>query len=390
MPFACNPVNKTTTTLTRRAANFTIPQNDGYEILTSKFWDGAGLYVDACATTAGNKEIASLISTPFVVRDMVNIVDALGEDGLLRFWGRSYSTIVGQTFAAMFPSRVGRILLDSVVRLEDYYGGTWASATRDTDVAVLSFFDACIKAGPTICPIANFSGPTTTPASLNLELADIIQELLDNPAIGETEIALPTQEWWQPATPLYQTIKMLFLSQTYRPDQFPTLWLMADVIFKRDWAGIIAALTTPPPSSNTTTTTTDPDLPWHLGLNALHGISCSDTARRASTPADMYSLLQAQRAQGSWADVLGPQTWVCPQWPFAAAERFTGPYVHLATKNPVLLINSAFDPITPLSGAWEAAANLEGSRVVVHRGHGVSFNFIHLQSCFSWILERRC
>ncbi|KAH7413609.1 Alpha/Beta hydrolase protein [Phaeosphaeria sp. MPI-PUGE-AT-0046c] len=378
IPFACDPVNETTSSLVRRAQNFTIPQNDMYDVLTTKAWDSAALYVEACAETKGNKDIASVISTPFVVRDMVNIVDALGEDGLLRFWGRSYSTVVGQTFAAMFPERVGRIMLDSVVRFEEYYSSTWASSTRDTEVAVLSFFKACVQAGPTLCPIANFTGPNTTPESLNLELADILQELIDNPEIGETEIKLPTQEWWQPGTPLYQTIKMLYLSQSYRPDQFPALWTFSDAIFKRDWEGIITTLKAPAagakPSNSTdqgsSNTTAEMDLPWHLGLNALHGISCSDTARRAEKPEDMYSLLQSQRAQGSWADVLGPQTWVCPQWPFAPKEIFNGPFIDLKTKNPILLINGAFDPITPLSGAWDASANLPGSRLLVHNGHG--------------------
>lgn len=377
LPFACNPVNKTSSSLARRAENFTIPQNDMYDVLTRKAWNGAGLFVEACAETEGNKDIASLISTPFVVRDMVNIVDALGEDGLLRFWGRSYSTTLGQTFAAMFPERVGRIMLDSVMRFQDYYDGTWSSAPRDTNLAVLSFFQACIQAGPAWCPIANFTGPDTTPESLNLELADIFQELLDKPEIGETEIKLPTQEWWQPGTPLYQTIKMSFLSQTYRPNQFPALWAISDLIFKRDWEGIITVLNTPAASPSNGTdqgsSNTTLDLPWHLGLNALHGISCSDTARRAEKPEEMYSLLQSQRAQGSWADVLGPQTWVCPQWPFAAKERFTGPFIDLKTKNPILLISGSHDPITPLSGAWEASANLPDSRLLVHKGHGVSF-----------------
>lgn len=34
-----------------------------------------------------NKDIGELLSTAFVARDMMQIVDALGEDGMLRFWG---------------------------------------------------------------------------------------------------------------------------------------------------------------------------------------------------------------------------------------------------------------------------------------------------------------
>jgi pimeloyl-ACP methyl ester carboxylesterase len=48
------------------------------------------------------------------------IVDALGEDKL-NFWGISYGTILGLTLAGMFPDRMGRVVLDSVVNPYDYY-----------------------------------------------------------------------------------------------------------------------------------------------------------------------------------------------------------------------------------------------------------------------------
>lgn len=34
------------------------------------------------------------------------------------------------------------------------------------------------------------------------------------------------------------------------------------------------------------------------------------------------------------------------------------------------MVNGAHDPITPLSGAWEASTNFLGSRLLTHKGHG--------------------
>ncbi|KAG8685639.1 hypothetical protein FRC11_010291, partial [Ceratobasidium sp. 423] len=61
----------------------------------------------------GNKPMLESVSTAYVVQDIERIVDALGEDGL-NFWGFSYGTILGSTFAAMRPHLVKRMVLDGV------------------------------------------------------------------------------------------------------------------------------------------------------------------------------------------------------------------------------------------------------------------------------------
>jgi pimeloyl-ACP methyl ester carboxylesterase len=97
--------------------------------------------------------IGRYMSTPSVVEDMVAIIEALGKwreteslksmnfrqsmkgedipeelrwkqgEAKLLYWGFSYGTLLGATFAAMHPDRVGRVILDGVVDAEDYYSG---------------------------------------------------------------------------------------------------------------------------------------------------------------------------------------------------------------------------------------------------------------------------
>lgn len=51
----------------------------------------------------------------------------------LQYWGFSYGTILGATFAALQPHRVERVILDGVVDAEDYYSQEFKSNFNDTE-----------------------------------------------------------------------------------------------------------------------------------------------------------------------------------------------------------------------------------------------------------------
>ena len=94
-----------------------------------------------------DENVFKYLSTASVARDMLEIVDrshelvvkttggggtnstrkacggGSGEKPRLQYMGFSYGTILGNTFASMFPGRVGRMLLDGVVDAEDYTAG---------------------------------------------------------------------------------------------------------------------------------------------------------------------------------------------------------------------------------------------------------------------------
>jgi pimeloyl-ACP methyl ester carboxylesterase len=101
-----------------------------------------------------------------VVRDVVGILDAWegwvdevaegegvvvgDEDGLrgkLVYWGLSYGTYLGATFARMFPERVGRVMLDGVVDAELYESPVWRESLVDADKVLGTFFRYCVEAG---------------------------------------------------------------------------------------------------------------------------------------------------------------------------------------------------------------------------------------------------
>lgn len=84
-----------------------------------RLWAKGEIYSNACYQNAN--ETGSLIGTAFVARDLISVVDALGEDGKLRYWGFSYGTVLGATVAAMFPERIDKMVLDGVQNPHQYY-----------------------------------------------------------------------------------------------------------------------------------------------------------------------------------------------------------------------------------------------------------------------------
>ncbi|THC94863.1 hypothetical protein EYZ11_005664 [Aspergillus tanneri] len=361
IPFVCDlgKDSKTSKSLSHRGNSTILPQDDAWSILQSRAWSDGGWFADACYES--QKDTGRFLSTAFVARDMLRIVDSLDEDGKLRFWGRSYSTTLGQTFAAMFPDRIDRMLLDSVQIPEDYHSGQWLTSTSGTQASLLNFFSECVNAGPSLCPIANFSGPETTPEDLMDAIAEVFQELRDQPIyLPDSYVSPLPQPWWRLGKrPLLSELKYSILVFLYQPAQFPALSMIISQALARDWTG----LTTPRPKVPA------PEK-WSKGANAFHGIGCADSSFRAKSPNDMYSLVQAELAYSTFADAFMPQVWPCYQWRFQAAEQFQKVFENINTSYPIMFVNGAHDPITPLSGAWKAATAFYGSRLLVHNGHG--------------------
>jgi pimeloyl-ACP methyl ester carboxylesterase len=126
-------------------------QNDSFPAV----WGRTQAMAKGCSERLKNEGVGMYMNTPVVVNDMVAIIEALGEwrekqaqslvtktpckakdqgtvlertkwrkgEEKLLYWGFSYGTLLGATFASMYPDRVGRLVLDGVVDAEDYYAG---------------------------------------------------------------------------------------------------------------------------------------------------------------------------------------------------------------------------------------------------------------------------
>jgi pimeloyl-ACP methyl ester carboxylesterase len=99
---------------------------------------------------ARNGRLLAHISTADTVRDLDHLRRLVG-DRRLSFLGESTGTLIGQTYASLFPRRVRAMVLDGVEDPVRFTAGTAAALAQsftDTDRTFEQFLALCQEAGP--------------------------------------------------------------------------------------------------------------------------------------------------------------------------------------------------------------------------------------------------
>jgi len=97
-----------------------------------------------CAEKSG--EVAAHISTYEAARDMDTLRAALGDEKLTYF-GASYGTKLGATYADLFPERSGRFVLDGAVDVSLSTRDSSLQQAHGFEVALTAYVDDCIARG---------------------------------------------------------------------------------------------------------------------------------------------------------------------------------------------------------------------------------------------------
>ncbi|KAF5866913.1 hypothetical protein ETB97_008718 [Aspergillus alliaceus] len=107
------------------------------------------VFANICYAT--QNRTGQIMISAFTARDHMLILDALGEDGLLRYWG--LSSVLGATLASMFPERIDKIVLDVVANPHEFYQKRDLQMLADMDKVFTGFCSECV-ATPDRCPLA--------------------------------------------------------------------------------------------------------------------------------------------------------------------------------------------------------------------------------------------
>lgn len=185
----------------------------------------------SCTADRDSEDMVPYVNTAQVVEDMVEIIErhgqwrqlevesqlnAMSKDGTtyldrqsiisrtawqkgeekLQYWGFSYGTILGQTFAAMHPDRVQRLLIDGIVDPDDYYHGQWLKSLLDSDKAMEKLCEYCYQAGPKKCPLYTGGSARDIENRLIKILSDLKSDPLPAVGPGGSPIAINFDDYY--------------------------------------------------------------------------------------------------------------------------------------------------------------------------------------------------
>lgn len=279
------------------------------------------------------------VSTADTARDLDVLRRAVG-DRMLTYYGFSYGTFLGATYANMFPDHVRAMVLDSNLDPRAYVrpqikanGGRFLTTElrgrSDQSAArtLNAFLDLC---GADTAHCAFSAG---SPAATRAKYAALLQRL-QRPArsakvtyaetVSTTGTYLGTKAAWPSLAKLLQK-----------------LWMTGN-----------ATLLMVPPNQ----------------LAGLFAILCSESPNPSA--AAFRSLVRfAFRRSGPLGLSKLWQTLPCASWPTTAADLYAGPWDR-RTANPVLVTNNTIDPNTPYRGAVAMARELARARLLTVDGYG--------------------
>lgn len=307
----------------------------------------------------------------------------------VQYYGFSYGTHIGATFAAMYPDRIERFVLDGVMDAAEYTTAFKDNSLVDIEKALGLFFHHCARVGPSGCA---FADEGMTAANISTRFEAVINKLRDYPLpvlgtnpdiitytilVGEVFVSMynPIRAW-SPLAQLLANIeagqKVGYIDQSKSPVSEIRLTMRSDLHFshsslpRRAPADTVKCSGRGPAPDKLKAQRTLENL-----LFLQYSVVCSDSdplthLSRANFRQRITRLEEESPHFGALeADLYLP----CTGWPLRPTYRHTGPWAG-NTSNPILWVGNTADPVCPLPAAKKMSERFPGSGLLTVNGPG--------------------
>ncbi|KAH8203264.1 hypothetical protein TruAng_002562 [Truncatella angustata] len=318
-------------------------------------------------------ELLSHISTASHARDMLEISEKMGFSKV-KYWGVSYGTILGGTFAALYPDRVEKLVSDGNVDYHDWFASIKLNYLQDADKIMEAFFEFCNKAGPDNCKFYQ-----ATSDAIEVRFLELLASLRKSPVLIPAHTNGTQLE--MPELVTYSKLQNLIRGCMYKPIyRFPALARVMAALEQRDgvpYYQLRGEDMGGPPQLDfcllNETLPTVPSIPQHSD-DAFPAIMCADSEAADAdewTPDTFLAYFEELQRISRYAGASNMHSQLScagrqdrPRW------RYAGPFRNITTSFPILFIGNIADNVTPLSSARNNSRAFPGSVVLVQRSYG--------------------
>lgn len=286
-------------------------------------------------------EHGEYINTPQTAADMNSILDAVGQENMF-YWGFSYGTLLGQTYASLFPERSKRVIIDGVVNQFDWYEELFdEESVVDANNVLDGFFDECVKAGTGNCTLSSLAGSTEVLRDLVMSFMGKLREQPISVYVNNTVYGVLDYEklWFKGIFPAL-----------YKPHAWHALADNLHKLLQGDATDAFMAY--------------GRKGPWPVRDESNQFVTLNDgAAGQKHWPQDRQSLLdklipvfnQSLFGAHHKTAYYAKQQWVIPR-----THKYV-PRKGVKTAHPLLILSTTYDPVCPLVSARSANEAYEGS-----------------------------
>lgn len=291
---------------------------------------------------AGGGALLAHVGTPDAARDLDVLRAALG-DRKLTYLGKSYGTLLGATYAELFPRNVGRMVLDGVLDPALTSEQVNLGQAVGFEQATRAFVRDCSRLAD--CPLGSTldGGMQRLRALLKaldarpLPTGDARRPLSEGLGSLGVAVAMYDQGYWP-------TLREA-LTAALRGDGAPLLQL-ADAYTDRGSDGSFAS------NQNT----------------VIYAVNCLDRPGSGGLATVQDTVASFTRQAPTWGAFLAWSELPCDYWPVQAASK-AGP-VTASGSGPIVVVGTTRDPATPYAWAVNLAKELDDGHLITYVGDG--------------------
>jgi pimeloyl-ACP methyl ester carboxylesterase len=283
----------------------------------------------SCATNAG--DLLTHVGTRDDARDLDAVRAAMGEPKL-DYLGGSYGTVLGQVYADLFPTHVGRMVLDGVVNLGTSGLDLAVQQAAGFETALRRFADGCTSSDSCHNP-------------------DPIAAVAQVQALAERPGGIPARSADRSAGP--GAVDLGLADALYSEEEWPKLDAALASARHGDGSGMV-------------------DLAdEYLGagnFDVYFAVNCLDFGWPSGDEAAFVRAAQtAQAASPHFGAAIVSDYLRCLHWPVRPAPL---PAVSAPGSPPIVVISTTGDPATPYAGGVAVAKRLAHGVLVTNEGEG--------------------